>query len=86
MWALFIQMCLGVQSLHDKNILHRDLKAANVFMFSNSYLKLGDFGVSKVLKTNEQLARTQVGTPYYVAPEVWRNKPCASMARVQCPP
>jgi NIMA (never in mitosis gene a)-related kinase len=74
-WALFIQMCLGVQSLHDKNILHRDLKAANVFMFSNSYLKLGDFGVSKVLKTNEQLARTQVGTPYYVAPEVWRNKP-----------
>ena len=51
-------------------------------MFSNSYLKLGDFGVSKVLKTNEQLARTQVGTPYYVAPEVWRNKPCASMARV----
>jgi len=74
-WALFIQMCLGVQSLHDKNILHRDLKAANVFMFSNSYLKLGDFGVSKVLKTTEQLARTQVGTPYYVAPEVWRNKP-----------
>ena len=51
-------------------------------MFSNSYLKLGDFGVSKVLKTNEQLARTQVGTPYYVAPEVWRNKPYASMARV----
>ena len=74
-WPLFIQMCLGVQSLHDKNILHRDLKAANVFMFSNSYLKLGDFGVSKVLKTGEALARTQVGTPYYVAPEVWRNKP-----------
>ena len=58
-WSLFIQMCLGVQSLHDKNILHRDLKAANVFMFSNSYLKLGDFGVSKVLKTGEALARTQ---------------------------
>ena len=74
-WSLFIQMCLGVQSLHEKNILHRDLKAANVFMFSNSYLKLGDFGVSKVLKTGEALARTQVGTPYYVAPEVWRNKP-----------
>ena len=74
-WSLFIQMCLGVQSLHDKNILHRDLKAANVFMFSNSYLKLGDFGVSKVLKTDQALASTQVGTPYYVAPEVWRNKP-----------
>ena len=31
-WQLFIQMCLGVQCLHAKNILHRDLKAANVFM------------------------------------------------------
>ena len=39
--------------------LHRDLpKAANVFMFANGYLKLGDFGVSKVLKTDEALART----------------------------
>ena len=74
-WSLFIQMCLGVRTLHDKNILHRDLKAANVFMCSSSYLKLGDFGVSKVLKSSEALARTQVGTPYYVSPEVWRNKP-----------
>ena len=75
MWSLFIQMTLGIQTLHDRNILHRDLKAANVFMFSNNYLKLGDFGVSKVLKSDEALARTQVGTPYYVAPEVWRNRP-----------
>jgi serine/threonine protein kinase len=74
-WSLFIQMTLGIQTLHDRNILHRDLKAANVFMFSNNYLKLGDFGVSKVLKSDEALARTQVGTPYYVAPEVWRNRP-----------
>ena len=74
-WSLFIQMTLGIQTLHDRNILHRDLKAANVFMFANGYLKLGDFGVSKVLKSDEALARTQVGTPYYVAPEVWRNRP-----------
>jgi len=74
-WSMFIQMCLGVRTLHDKNIMHRDLKAANVFMCSSSYLKLGDFGVSKVLKHSEALARTQVGTPYYVAPEVWRNRP-----------
>ena len=44
-------------------------------MCSNTYVKLGDFGVSKVLKHSEALARTQVGTPYYVAPEVWRNRP-----------
>lgn len=73
-WSLFIQMCLGVKTMHDANILHRDLKAANVFMCSPNYLKLGDLGVAKVLKHDEALAHTQVGTPYYVAPEVWRNK------------
>lgn len=74
-WSYFIQMCLGVKTMHDNNILHRDLKAANVFMCSQSYLKLGDLGVAKVLKHDQALASTQVGTPYYVAPEVWRNKP-----------
>mmetsp|Transcript_2232 Transcript_2232/g.6734 ORF Transcript_2232/g.6734 Transcript_2232/m.6734 type:complete len:590 (+) Transcript_2232:71-1840(+) len=74
-WSYFLQMCLGLQSLHDKRILHRDLKSANVFMMSDKHIKLGDFGVAKVLKTADALARTQVGTPYYVAPEVWKNKP-----------
>ena len=74
-WSYFIQMCLGIKTMHDNNILHRDLKAANVFMCSPSYLKLGDLGVAKVLKHDQALASTQVGTPYYVAPEVWRNKP-----------
>ena len=73
-WSFFIQMCLGVKAMHENNILHRDLKAANVFLCSNSYLKLGDLGVAKVLKHDQALASTQVGTPYYVAPEVWRNK------------
>jgi len=74
-WSFFIQMCYGLQSLHERNILHRDLKSANVFMMSDRHVTLGDFGVAKVLKTADALARTQVGTPYYVAPEVWRNKP-----------
>ena len=48
MWSLFIQMLLGLKSLHDRNILHRDLKGANIFMCSRDFIKLGDFGVSKV--------------------------------------
>ena len=73
-WSFFIQMALGVKTMHENNILHRDLKAANVFLCSNTFLKLGDLGVAKVLKHEAALAVTQVGTPYYVAPEVWRNK------------
>eukprot|EP00303_Exanthemachrysis_gayraliae_P001511 CAMPEP_0205998344 /NCGR_PEP_ID=MMETSP1464-20131121/189_1 /ASSEMBLY_ACC=CAM_ASM_001124 /TAXON_ID=119497 /ORGANISM="Exanthemachrysis gayraliae, Strain RCC1523" /LENGTH=330 /DNA_ID=CAMNT_0053371487 /DNA_START=79 /DNA_END=1068 /DNA_ORIENTATION=+ len=74
-WSFLIQMCHGLHSLHEKNILHRDLKSANVFMMSDKHIKLGDFGVAKVLKSADALAKTQVGTPYYVAPEVWKNKP-----------
>jgi len=56
-----------------KNIMHRDLKSANVFLYKNSTAKLGDLNVSKVSK--EGLSYTQTGTPYYASPEVWKDKP-----------
>jgi len=52
--------------LHDKKILHRDLKAANIFIGEDGKYKLGDLNVSKVLKKG--LAHTQTGTPYYASP------------------
>lgn len=55
------------------NILHRDLKSANVFLFSNGVAKLGDLNVSKVAKRG--LVYTQTGTPYYACPEVWKDQP-----------
>jgi NIMA (never in mitosis gene a)-related kinase len=48
------------------NIAHRDLKSANVFLFKNGKVKIGDMNVSKVLKNN--LCLTQTGTPYYASP------------------
>jgi NIMA (never in mitosis gene a)-related kinase len=57
---------LGLKSLHDIKILHRDLKCANVFISSDSIYKLGDLNVSKVLK--REMAYTQTGTPYYASP------------------
>ena len=51
--------------LHKMNILHRDLKCANIFI-SNGLYKLGDLNVSKILKKG--LAYTQTGTPYYASP------------------
>ena len=73
-WNYAIQIIQGLKSLHDKNIIHRDLKSENIFLFKkNSLCKIGDMNVSKVLK--EKLLRTQTGTPYYASPEVWMNKP-----------
>ena len=72
-WRIFIQLVKGLKSLHDLNILHRDMKSANVFLFSNGSAKLGDLNVSKVAKRG--LGYTQTGTPYYASPEVWKDKP-----------
>ena len=71
-WNILIQLINGLKSLHDLSILHRDLKSANVFLFSNGLCKLGDLNVSKV--TRKGLGFTQTGTPYYASPEVWRNQ------------
>ena len=72
-WKIFIQMTKGLKALHDLKILHRDLKSANIFLFSDGSAKIGDLNVSKVAKKG--LGYTQTGTPYYASPEVWRDQP-----------
>ena len=72
-WSCFIQIIAGLKSLHDKKIMHRDLKSANVFMTKKGEVKLGDLNVSKVVKMG--FLHTQTGTPYYASPEVWSEKP-----------
>ena len=73
-WSYSIQMIEGLKALHDKKIMHRDLKSANIFLVKDKYqCKIGDMNVSKVLKGKELL--TQTGTPYYASPEVWRDEP-----------
>jgi NIMA (never in mitosis gene a)-related kinase 1/4/5 len=64
----FVQICLALKHIHDRKVLHRDIKAQNIFVASNGLLKLGDFGVSKVLDSTTSLAATGVGTPYYLSP------------------
>ena len=79
-WSIFIQLVRGLKSLHDLNILHRDLKCANVFLFSNGEVKIGDLNVSKV--TRGGLGTTQTGTPYYASPEVWNDCPYDSKSDI----
>ncbi|KFP76129.1 Serine/threonine-protein kinase Nek3, partial [Apaloderma vittatum] len=71
----FVQMCLGVKHIHDKRVLHRDIKSKNVFLTQNGKVKLGDFGSARLLAHPASYACTYVGTPYYVPPEIWESMP-----------
>jgi len=72
-WVYLIQMLEAMKCLHERNIMHRDLKNANVFLAEDGSVKIGDMNVSKVMK--EGMLKTQIGTPYYMSPEIWRNRP-----------
>ena len=73
-WKLFIQMCIGLYHIHSKKIIHRDIKTLNIFLTKDLDAKIGDLGVAKVLQ-DKILANTFIGTPYYISPEMCKNKP-----------
>ena len=52
-WKIFINLCLGTQYLHDKKIIHRDLKTLNVFMMKDYFAKIGDLGCAMEIKDDE---------------------------------
>lgn len=81
--AIFGQLALALQYIHDRRVLHRDLKSQNVFLTRAGMAKLGDFGIAKVLKCDE-LAETQIGTPYYLPPEMCTSRPYDFRADVWC--
>lgn len=72
---MFVQICLALKHVHDRKIIHRDLKSQNVFLMRNGNVKLGDFGIAKVLAHTMANAQTMVGTPYYLSPEIVQNRP-----------
>lgn len=49
--------------------MHRDLKPGNIFLDSSKNVKIGDFGLARVMNQDSQFAYTHVGTPYYMSPE-----------------
>lgn len=73
--VIFGQCILALRYVHSKNILHRDLKCQNIFRMKTGDIKLGDFGIAKVLEHTAASAGTVIGTPAYLAPEVCENQP-----------
>ena len=74
---IFVQLALALSACHNQHersgykgrVLHRDLKPANVFLDEQQNVKLGDFGLARVLHHDTSFAKTFVGTPYYMSPE-----------------
>ncbi|NXG28705.1 NEK1 kinase, partial [Dromaius novaehollandiae] len=71
----FVQICLALKHIHDRKILHRDIKSQNIFLTKDGTIQLGDFGIARVLNSTLELTRICIGTPYYLSPEICQNKP-----------
>lgn len=78
----FTQICLAIRHIHKKKIIHRDLKSGNIFLMKNGFVKLGDFGIAKGFQKTMDKAKTMVGTPYYLSPEILENKPYDSKSDI----
>ena len=71
----FYQICQGINYIHSKNVIHRDIKSQNIFLTKNGSIKIGDFGIAKALSKTNSNAMTVIGTPYYFSPEIINGEP-----------
>jgi serine/threonine protein kinase len=86
-WKVIINVTLGVHYLHSQDIIHRDLKTQNILLTKDFSAKIADFGTARKLDASgktlsDQPDNEKVGTPFYLAPEVWNDKPCTKKSDV----
>jgi NIMA (never in mitosis gene a)-related kinase 1/4/5 len=71
---IFTSICMGVKHCHDRKVIHRDIKTENIFINHNGDIKLGDFGIARVLSSTYSAAETKIGTMYAMAPEFFESE------------
>ena len=71
-WKIFMQVSIALLACHRREagrVIHRDIKPSNIFLSQQLDVKLGDFGLSRIMGEQSEYAQTRVGTPYYMSPE-----------------
>lgn len=72
--SIAAQILNGLEYIHKKNILHRDIKLDNILLDKDFRVKICDFGVSRLMPTNQSPIKERCGTPAYIAPEIIKNQ------------
>ena len=74
---IIIQICSGLKEIHTNKIIHRDLTPDNIFIDNDNRIKIGDFGISKILTTTHKYTYSRIGKHHYFAPEIEKGQKCS---------